>query len=300
MRKYSFLLALPFALASITFGQQNPLENIIEPGSKVEKLADGFSFTEGPIADSKGNVYFTDQPNNKILVWNSTNGVSVFMDAAGRANGMILDKKGNLWACCEEKNEVWIIAPNKSVTIIPSKYNGKLLNGPNDIWVNKNGSAYFTDPFWRRSFWDHTEMPQEIQAVYYIAPDHKTIKRVIEDFKVPNGIVGTPDGKKLFVADMGGRKTWSYTINKDGSLTDKQLFCEMGSDGMTMDSEGNIYLTGRGVTVFDKTGKQIGKIDVPEGSTTNVCFGDKDLKSLFITAGKGLYRIRVKVKGNPG
>ena len=140
-------------------------------------------------------------------------------------------------------------------------------------------------------------MTQDKQCVYYLKPDHKTVVRIVDDLLQPNGVIGTPDGKTLFIADMQGRKTYSYTINPDGSLSDKKLFCEMGSDGLTIDSDGNLYLVGRGVTVFDKTGKKIGNIPVPEGWTANVCFGGKDFKSLFITASKGLYRIRMKVKG---
>jgi gluconolactonase len=143
-------------------------------------------------------------------------------------------------------------------------------------------------------------MPQDKQGVYYLRPDYKTVVRVADDLRQPNGIVGTPDGKTLYVADIGGKKTWKFSINKDGSLSDKTLFCEMGSDGMTMDVKGNLYLTGNGVTIFDKTGKQIGNIEVPESWTANVCFGGPDMKSLFITASKGLYRIKMKVKGTHG
>jgi gluconolactonase len=114
---------------------------------------------------------------------------------------------------------------------------------------------------------------------------------------VPNGIVGTPDGKFLFVADIRGNKTWKYSINKDGSLGGKNLFCNMGSDGMTIDVKGNIYLTGTGVQIFDKEGIFIGSIAVPESWTANVCFGGNDMKNLFITASKGFYRIRTLIKG---
>ena len=132
--------------------------------------------------------------------------------------------------------------------------------------------------------------------MYYLAPDRKALVRVIDDFKQPNGIVGTPDGKTLYVSDIGSRKTWAYDIQADGSLANKRLFCEAGSDGMTIDVEGNVYFTGGGVTVFDKTGKQIEKIDVPE-RVGNVCFGGKDMKTLFITASKSLYVIGMRVKG---
>ena len=186
---------------------------------------------------------------------------------------------------------------DKNVDVILDKFNGRLFNGPNDLWISPDGSVFFTDPYYKRSWWNHTTMPQEKQCVYFLSSNHKTLKRVADDLVQPNGIIGTPDGKILYVADIGGRKTWSYLINPDGSLGNKMLFCEMGSDGMTIDKKGNIYLTGKGVTIFDKTGKQLGNIAVPENWTANVCFGDKDRKSLFITASKGLYRIRTQVKG---
>lgn len=299
--KLSYMfLAVPAAFIGLSFFQAGDLDGIIEPGAKVEKLAGEFQFTEGPSADSQGNVYFTDQPNDRIMVWNTSGELSTFMQPSGRSNGLAFDKDDNLWSCADEKNELWKISPDKKVEAIPSLYQGKLLNGPNDLWIDKKGGIYFTDPFYRRNWWKHKEMPQDIQAVYYMSPDHKTITRLTDDLQQPNGIVGTPDGKKLFVADIKANKTWSYTVNKDGSLSGKTLFCELGSDGMTIDSKGNIYLTGKGVTVFDRTGRKIGNIEVPENWTANVCFGDKDLKSLYITASKGLYKIRMKVKGTRG
>lgn len=300
MKLRFFLLGIPVAFAGFAFFQNKDMKDLIQAGAKLEKLSDGFQFTEGPSADSKGNVYFTDQPNDRIMIWSISGELSTFMQPGGRSNGLAFDAEGYLWSCADEKNELWQIAPDKKVTIIPSKYEGKVLNGPNDLWPAPDGGVYFTDPFYKRSWWDHTEKPQEIQGVYYLHPDHKTITRVAEDLTQPNGIVGTPDGKKLFVADIGANKTWSYSINKDGSLGNKTLFCEMDSDGMTIDTKGNIYLTGKGVTVFDHTGKKTGNIEVPEKWTANVCFGDRDMKSLFITASKGLYRIRMKVKGTRG
>jgi gluconolactonase len=140
-------------------------------------------------------------------------------------------------------------------------------------------------------------MEQDCQGVYYLAPDHKRLLRVIDDLAQPNGIIGTADGRTLYVADIGARKTYSYTIQDDGTLTNKTLFCEMGSDGMTIDSEGNLYLTGKGVMVFDKSGNQVAHIAVDEPWTANVCFGGYDRRSLFITASKGLYMIRTRVNG---
>jgi gluconolactonase len=292
----SIIVLLVFGIG-FAFVQKEGKNKIIKPGVQLEKLADGFLFTEGPTSDAKGNVYFTDQPNNRIMLWSIDDKLSTFMQPCGRSNGMSFDKNGNLWTCADEKNEIWQISPDKSVTVMPSKFNDKLLNGPNDLWITDDGGVYLTDPYYKRTWWNHTAMPQDIQGVYYLSPDHKNLIRVASDLVQPNGIVGTSDGKKLFVADIGAKKTWSYTINKDGSLGNKTLFCEMGSDGMTIDVKGNIYLTGNGVTIFDRNGVQIQKITVPENWTANVCFGGKDMKSLFITASKGLYRIRTSIKG---
>lgn len=277
--------------------QESDLSRILKPGAEVEKLSGEFSFTEGPASDALGNVYFTDQPNDRIIVWTTEDKLTTFMQPSGRSNGLFFDTNGDLWSCADEKNALWRIKPDKKVEVILNKYNGSLLNGPNDLWIAPDGGIYFTDPFYRRSWWDHKEMPQEKQCVYYLKPDHKTLLRVADDLQQPNGIIGTKDGKTLYVADIRANKTWSYTIANDGTLSGKKLFCELGSDGMTIDKNGNIYLTGKGVTIFDKTGRQIGNIAVPENWTANVCFGGKNRKSLYITASKGLYRIHTRKKG---
>ena len=296
--------------------------SIIARGAKLEKLADGFAFTEGPACDSQGNVFFTDQPNDRILKWSTDGKLSTFMQPCGRANGLCFDNAGNLWACADEKNELWWIKANGDARIaVLSRYQGKLLNGPNDIWIqpqpslkaaetavtlNKmlgardargvRGGLYFTDPYYKRPWWKRGEK-EMAECVYYLAPDCRNLTRVIDDLKQPNGIIGTPDGRTLYVADIGAGKTYRYSIQSSGSLTNKTLFCELGSDGMTMDSKGNVYLTGHGVTVFDSSGKKIEQVEVPEPWTANVCFGGKDRHTLFITASKGLYGLRMRVKG---
>jgi gluconolactonase len=295
-----FLITIQLAGIGITSYNDSETQDVIESGAKLEKLAGGFSFTEGPASDAQGNLFFTDQPNDRIMEWSNSGELSTFLQPSGRSNGLSFDNKGVLWACADEKNELWQIDPSKKVTTVPLKYKSNLLNGPNDLWINSDGGIYFTDPYYQRPWWTHKSMPQDLQGVYYLAPDHETLIRVVNDLVQPNGIVGTPDGKTLFIADIGDNKTWSYTINKDHSLSSKKLFCKMGSDGMTIDSEGNIYLTGNGVTIFDKNGTQIGHIEVPESWTANVCFGGSDMKNLFITASKGLYRIRTRVAGTKG
>jgi len=270
---------------------------VIAPGATLEKLSGEFKFTEGPAADKAGNVFFTDQPNDRILKWGVDGKLSTFMQPCGRSNGLCFDGKGHLLACADEKNQLWSIDSARKVVVLVKRYKGKLLNGPNDLWVRPDGGIYFTDPFYKRPYWKRGPTEQDGQCVYYLTPNRKELRRVADDLEQPNGIIGTPDGKTLYVADIRARKTYSYEIRTDGSLANKTLFCEMGSDGMTIDSEGNVYLTGKGVPVFDKTGKKIEHIDVPERWTANVCFGGKDRRTLFITASQGLYAIRMRVKG---
>ena len=272
--------------------------SVIAPGARVEKLAGGFDFTEGPTCDAQGTIFFTDQPNDRILKWSLEAGLSTFLQPAGRANGMYFDARGHLIACADDNNELWSIAPNGTVSVLVGEYNGKRLNGPNDVWVRPDGALYFTDPFYQRSWWTHDTMPQDGQHVYFFSADRRQLVRVIDDLEKPNGIIGTPDGRILYVADIVAGKTYRYDIAPDGSLAGKTLAANQGSDGMTLDSEGNLYLTGEGVMVFDRAGRQIERIPIPdERWTANVSFGGKDRQMLFITASSGLYGVPTRVKG---
>jgi gluconolactonase len=291
--KYFIQMSLCIGCAAHVLAAES---KIIAADATLQKLAGGFSFTEGPACDGKGNVFFTDQPNDRILEWSIEGKLSTYMQPCGRANGLSFDDKGYLWACADEKNELWSIDPAGKATVVVKDYQGKLLNGPNDVWIRPGGGLYFTDPYYKRPYWKRG--PKEMdECVYYLAPDHKTLTRVIDDMKQPNGIIGTPDGQSLYVSDIGAGKTYRYRIQGDGSLKEKSLFCELGSDGMTIDSKGNIYLTGKGVSVFDPSGNKIEHIEVAENWTGNVCFGGKDRRTLFITASKGLYALRMTVHG---
>lgn len=269
----------------------------IAPGAKFEKLADNFEFTEGPTADAEGNIFFTDQPNNRILKWSIAGQLSTFLQPSGRANGLCFDHQGNLIACADEKNELWSISPDGQITVLVKDYQGKLFNGPNDLWVRPDDGIYFTDPYYPRDYWTRGPMEQDGQYVYYLTPDRKIVSRVTTDLEKPNGIVGTADCKTLYIADIGASKTYAYDIQPDGLLTNKRLFCALGSDGMTLDNEGNVYLTGNGVMVFNQAGQQIEHINIPEGWTANVTFGGKDCDLLFITASKSIYSLKMRVRG---
>lgn len=269
----------------------------ITPGAKLEKLADSFEFTEGPAVDTEGNIFFTDQPNDRILKWSIDSQLSTFLQPSGRANGLCFDHQSNLIACADEKNELWSISSDGQITVLVKDYQGKLLNGPNDLWVRPDDSIYFTDPYYPRDYWTRGPMEQDGQHVYYLTPDRKILTRVTADLEKPNGIIGTPDGKTLYIADIGAGKTYAYDIQPDGLLTNKRLFCTLGSDGMTLDNEGNVYLTGNGVMIFNQAGQQIEHVDIPEGWTSNVTFGGKDHHLLFITASKSVYGLKMQVRG---
>lgn len=271
--------------------------SVVADGASLEEVASGFSFTEGPAVDPKGNVYFTDQPNDRIHIWTPGEGVSLYLEGTGRSNGLYFDNDGNLLACADEHNQLWKFNDRKGHRVLVEDYEGLRLNGPNDLWVAPDGGIYFTDPFYKRKYWDHENQEIAKQMVYYITPDYKTVTIVASDLVKPNGIVGSRNGKTLYVADIGDKKTYVYDINKDGSLSGKKLFAEMGSDGMTIDNKGNVYLTGRGVTIFNEEGQKIEQIDVGDAWTANVCFGGRKQSILFITASKSVYTIDMKVKG---
>jgi gluconolactonase len=297
------LVLLSLSLAAIIRAETNDsLARVLAPEATVQKLAGGFKFTEGPTSDASGNVYFTDQPNDRIMKWSVDGQLTTFLQPAGRANGMCFDRQGRLIACADETNALWRIdVDRRTVTVLAWQYEGRPLNGPNDVWVAPNGDLYFTDPYYQRPWWKHKEPPQPGQHVYRLSADGQRLTRVADDLQQPNGITGSPDGKTLYVADIRAGRTYAYDIQPDGSLANKRLFCEAGSDGMTIDAAGNLYLTGRGVLVFDRTGKRLGTIEVPENWTANVAFGGPDRRTLFITASTGLYSIRTRFPGaNPG
>ncbi len=292
MKKFTLILFL----TSITLFSVAQKSKIIAKNAGVEKAGTGYTFTEGPAVASDGKVYFTDQPNDRIYVWDEEEGISLWLEGTGRSNGMYFNDEGQLVACADEKNQLAYFDENKNLVVLHEGFDGKHLNAPNDLWIDPEGGIYFSDPYYHRKWWPegHSEV-QDVRGVYYLSSSGE-IKRVIDDFKTPNGLIGTPDGKILYVADIQDKKIWKYDIQKDGSLTNKTFFAPKGSDGMTIDNKGNVYLTSGKVWVYSPDGELTEEIEVPE-SPSNVVFGGKNLKTLFVTARKSVYTLKMKVKG---
>ena len=278
-----------------SFGQT---KGLIAESATLQLISKQFAFTEGPAVDRQGNIFFTDQPNNTIWKYDTEGKLSVFLDKTSRSNGMYFDKKGNLITCADEENQLISISPKGKIKVLVNDLNGLHFNGPNDLWISPSGGIYFTDPFYPRDYWSRKTPELQGEHVYYLAKNKNPI--LVSNYLLkPNGIIGTPDGKFLYVADIKGNKTFRFNIMVDGTLSAPTLFVEKGSDGLTIDENGNIYLTGDGVTVYNPKGELIEHIKVPENWTANVTFGGKDNHTLFITASKAVYTLQMNVKGVP-
>ena len=282
-------------LAIALFAIKSSFAQVVAPGASLQLLADGFAFTEGPAADRNGNVFFTDQPNNRIWRYGTNGNLAIFMEPAGRANGLYIDRKGYLIACADENNELWRIGMDRKVEKLAVNFRDSLFNGPNDVWVSPQGPIYFTDPYYQRNYWSRTSPDLAAEALYQYQDGQVT--RLDGRFKRPNGIIGTPDGKFLYVADIGDSKIYRYSLGKDGTIRDRRLFANQGSDGMTIDEKGNVYLTGKGVDVYDLAGNKIQHIDVPANWTANICFSGPNHDVLFITASDKVFTLQMAVKG---
>ena len=271
---------------------------IVNPEAELVLISDQFKFTEGPTPDEQGNVLFTDQPNDQIVRYDfKTNAVSTWMKPAGRSNGLFYVNESRLIACADNQNELWEINPtSKEKRVLAKTYQGRNFGGPNDCWVDRDGTVYFTDPLYKRPYWTQNIPDDHPRGVYRVTGNGQ-VSQVASDLIQPNGIIGDATKRILYVADINAGKTYRYRIAEDGTLKDKTLFCESGSDGMTIDRKGNVYLTGRGVTVFNPQGEKIANIAVPRGWTANVTFAGPDRRHLFITAGDSVFVIETEMQG---
>lgn len=296
MKKRNWIVLLPFVFSVLMGHSQEKNKSLIAKNALIEKADFEFSFTEGPAVAPDGKVYFTDQPTDRIYVWDEKKGISLWLEGTGRSNGMYFNKKGQLVTCADEKNQLAYFDENKKLHVIHEGFDGKHLNAPNDLWIHPNGGIYFSDPYYHRKWWPegHKEI-QDTRGVYFVKPEGGII-RVINDFETPNGLIGTPDGKILYVADIQAKKTWKYDIQPDGTLANKTFFAPNGSDGMTIDNKGNVYLTSGKVWVYNPKGDLLEEIEFPE-NPANVCLGGKKRNILFVTARKGVYTLQMKVKG---
>ncbi len=282
--------------------KQNNLGEILAPNAEIEKIADGFEFTEGPVWHPDGFLLFSDIPANTIYKWQPEQETEIFRQPSGNANGNTLDNSGRLISAEHGNRRVSLTEKDGEIVTLASQYQGKQLNSPNDLVVKSDGSIYFTDPPYG------IESEQEelgFYGVYRLAPDG-TLTLLVDDFVRPNGIVLSPDETKLYVNDSQEGHIRVFDVQPDGMLDNGKLFAELeppseegAADGMKVDIKGNIYSTGPGgVWIFSPNGDLLGIIETPE-PPANIAWGDRDYKTLYITARKSLYRIRLKNSGLP-
>ena len=280
--------------------KKNTVQSILDESAKLEKLAGDFQFIEGPIWHPDGFLLFSDIPANIIYKFGSNQQVEVFRRPSGKANGNTLDKENRLLTAEHENRRVSRTEKDGKVITLADRYEGKRLNSPNDLVVKSDGSIYFTDPSYGVSK-DREELG--FYGVYRLAPDGK-LTLLVKDLVLPNGIAFSPDEQKLYVNNSEAGYIAVFDVKPDGTVTNERLFAELKDasqsgvpDGLKVDLEGNVYSTGPGgVWIFSRDGKVLGKISVPE-TATNLAWGESDRKTLYITASKSLYRIRLKIAG---
>jgi gluconolactonase len=294
------------------------LDGIVQADAKIEKLAGGFKFTEGPIWIHEGYLLFSDIPANAIMKWTPDGKVSVFMKPSGYrgttafkgpesgSNGLTLDKQGRLTIAEHANRRVTRREKDGKLTVLAERYEGKRLNSPNDLVWKSDGSLYFTDPPYGLQTQGDDDPLKELKfnGVFRVAQGK--LQLLIKDLTRPNGIAFSPDEKYLYIAVSDEiKKIWMrYDVKPDGTVANGKVFFDASSskedglpDGMKVDQKGNVYGTGPGgVWVFSPDGKHLGTIKPPE-VPANCHWGDADGKTLYMTARTGLYRIRLKVPG---
>ncbi|MGE0606050.1 MAG: SMP-30/gluconolactonase/LRE family protein [Pirellulales bacterium] len=302
IRIASLLLALASALflADTLVTAAEPIADI-GPTGEIKKLHGDFKFTEGPAADSRGNIYFTDIPDSLVYRWSTDGKLSVFRKESNRSNGLMFNADGELFSCEMAGRIVAVAADGQTVRVLADKYDGKPFNAPNDLVLDKSGGVYFTDPH----FGAATPLPQGERAVYYVADGKVT--RLTDDLPAPNGVILSPDEKTLYIVPSLSSEVLSYSVMAPGKLGPSRVFASLkqpegkentGGDGLTVDTNGNLYITsGLGIQVFTPAGKLLGVIAFPE-QPANVTFGGPDGKTLFVTARTSLYSAPMSAQGH--
>jgi gluconolactonase len=274
------------------------LKSLVEAGDP-ELVVSGFQFLEGPVWHPDGYLLFSDIPASRIYKW-SGGTFETWRDPTGNSNGLTLDRERRLIACEHSGRRVSRVADG-TIEPLAEYYNGKRLNSPNDVVVRSDGIVYFTDPPYGI---EPDQREQPCNGVYRVLTDG-TLELLLDDFDRPNGLAFSPDESTLYVDDSPRRHVRAFDVRPDGALTNSRVIADMdhpqsGSpDGMKVDQEGNLYVTGAtGVWVFEPDGTHLGVIATPE-RPANCAWGDDDLSTLYITARTSLYRIRTKVPGLP-
>ena len=286
------------------------LRELVGEGVEVERVATGFTFTEGPIWMRDGSLHFSDMPADKRRRWHPQEGVTVLRDPSNKCNGMTLDNDGNLIVCEHVTSSVVRESPDGRRETIASHWQGKELNSPNDVIVARDGSIIFTDPTFGRMPGFGLEREQELsfQGVYRLAAETGELELLVDDFVQPNGLCLSSDESLLFVNDTDRAHIRVFDVGPGHALSNGRVFAEaIGTgdlatgelvDGMKLDERGNVYVTGPGgVWVFDPGGEHIGTIGVPE-NVGNVNWGGDGWQTLYIPASSSIYRVRLLVGGN--
>ncbi len=262
---------------------------------RVEKVAAGMRFTEGPVWSREGFLLFSDVPNDKIMKLTPGAGASVFREASNGANGNTYDSKGNLYTCESRTRRVTRTDKKGKVEVLAEKWQGKRLNAPNDIVVRKDGHVYFTDPAFGNQA-DSREL--DFYGVYHISPKGE-MEILARPKGRPNGIALSPNGKILYVANSDERNVRAYDLDGKGTASNERIFIagiEGPPDGIRTDEKGNLYVTCKALAVYSAAGKLLKTLEMPE-TPANCAFGDPDLQTLYVTARTSLYRIRLDVMG---
>ena len=277
------------------------LSALLASGAEPVRIAGDRAFTEGPICDAVGNLFFSDIPANGILKLTPEGDLSVFRTDSGGANGLTFDREGRMLACEGTSRRVSRLEADGTWSTIADRYDGRPLNSPNDLYMVADGTLYFTDPrFGSRDGMEQVgESGRIVEAVYQLKPDG-TLTRVVSDMTLPNGLIVTADGKTLLVADSGELNVGTYPIAEDGTVGEGRLFAETKAegdgvpDGITLDERGNLYVTSvGGIWVFDPGGRHLGTIGFPE-IPANCAFGGH---TLYATARTSVYKLEMQVGG---
>jgi gluconolactonase len=278
------------------------LAAIVPDGSRVDRLATGFQFTEGPVWNPvDGVLLFSDIHANRIYAWSPDGGVTLFREPSGNSNGLTYDQAGRLILCEHETRRLARLDRQDVYTVLSDRFQGKRLNSPNDVVVKSDGTIYFTDPPYGIQP-EAQELP--FQGVFRFDPARQAMTLLAEDFDRPNGLAFSPDEGVLYVADSSSRRhIRAFTVRPDGTLCDGRVFAVIRSeapgnpDGMKIDVEGHLYSAAAGgIWVFQADGETVGVISTPE-TPANCAWGDDDGRSLYITARTSIYRIRLTVPG---